>query len=120
MVVIDCDVDSDGVSVRIGTDNVAAGRMTGEAAMNAGEAGLVECPCIKRNALGAMNALISADMALAGIPSLIPFDETVMAMRSVGRLMSPDLRETARGGCAATPTGRAIRKKLGLNEIEEE
>lgn len=83
-------------------------------------AGLVECPCIKRNALGAMNALISADMALAGIPSLIPFDETVMAMRSVGRLMSPDLRETARGGCAATPTGRAIRKKLGLNEIEEE
>ena len=83
-------------------------------------AGLVECPCIKRNALGAMNALISADMALASIPSLIPFDETVMAMRSVGRLMSPDLRETARGGCAATPTGRAIRKKLGLNEIEEE
>ena len=57
---------------------------------------------------------------VAGVPSLIPFDETVMAMRSVGRLMSPDLRETARGGCAATPTGRAIRKKLGLNEIEEE
>lgn len=49
-------------------------------------AGLVECPCIKRNALGAMNALISADMALAGIPSLIPFDETVMAMRSVAAL----------------------------------
>lgn len=83
-------------------------------------AGLVECPCIKRNALGAMNALISADMALCGIDSLIPFDETVMAMRSVGRLMSPDLKETARGGCAATPTGRAISKKLGLNDIDED
>ena len=78
-------------------------------------AGLVECPCIKRNALGACNALICADMALAGIPSLIPFDETVSAMKSVGSLMSPDLRETARGGCAATPTGKAIRKQLGLS-----
>ncbi len=83
-------------------------------------AGLVECPCIKRNAIGAMNALICADMALAGIKSIIPFDETVMAMRSVGRLMSPDLRETARGGCAATPTGRAICKKLGLNVIDDD
>lgn len=83
-------------------------------------AGLVECPCIKRNALGAMNSLVCADMALAGIDSLIPFDEAVMAMRSVGRLMSPDLKETARGGCAATPTGRAISKKLGLNDIDDD
>ncbi|HOG00656.1 MAG TPA: L-serine ammonia-lyase, iron-sulfur-dependent, subunit alpha [Clostridia bacterium] len=75
-------------------------------------AGLVECPCIKRNAIGAANALLCADMALAGIESLIPFDEVVLAMKSVGRLMSPDLRETARGGVAATPTARAIAKRL--------
>ncbi|HWQ58801.1 MAG TPA: L-serine ammonia-lyase, iron-sulfur-dependent, subunit alpha [Clostridia bacterium] len=75
-------------------------------------AGLVECPCIKRNAIGAANALVSADMALVGIESLIPFDEVVTAMKSVGRLMSPDLRETAKGGVAATPTARAIAKQL--------
>jgi L-serine dehydratase len=75
-------------------------------------AGLVECPCIKRNAIGAANALVSADLALAGIDSLIPFDEVVTAMKSVGRLMSPDLRETAKGGVAATPTARAIAKQL--------
>ncbi len=81
-------------------------------------AGLVECPCIKRNAIGAANAVLSADLALSGVKSLIPFDETVSAMRSVGRLMSPDLRETARGGVAATPTARAIRKGLGLENGE--
>lgn len=75
-------------------------------------AGLVECPCIKRNAIGAANALLCADMALAGIESLIPFDEVVAAMKSVGRLMSPDLRETAKGGLAGTPTARAIKSKL--------
>lgn len=75
-------------------------------------AGLVECPCIKRNAIGAANALVSADLALAGIRNLIPFDEVVMAMKSVGRLMSPDLRETAKGGLAATPTAKAISKQL--------
>lgn len=75
-------------------------------------AGLVECPCIKRNALGAANAILSADLALAGIESLIPFDEVVSAMKSVGRAMSPDLRETARGGIAATPTGKALQRAL--------
>lgn len=75
-------------------------------------AGLVECPCIKRNAIGAANALMSADLALAGIASIIPFDEVVIAMKNVGRLMSPDLRETARGGIAASPTARAIAKRL--------
>lgn len=79
-------------------------------------AGLVECPCIKRNALGATNAVLCADMALSGVKSYIPFDETVSAMKSVGRLMNPDLRETAKGGLAATPTGRALRKELGLSE----
>ena len=74
--------------------------------------GLVECPCIKRNAMGAVNAVLAADMALAGIKSIIPFDEVVMAMRSVGRQMNPDLRETARGGLAATPTGKEIMRML--------
>ncbi|MCR5809052.1 MAG: L-serine ammonia-lyase, iron-sulfur-dependent, subunit alpha [Clostridiales bacterium] len=71
-------------------------------------AGLVECPCIKRNAMGAANALISADMALCGITSLIPFDEVLTSMYSVGRDIRPEFRETAKGGLAATPTGRQI------------
>ncbi len=75
-------------------------------------AGLVECPCIKRNAIGAANALLSADLVLAGVGSTIPFDETVAAMRSVGRSLPADLRETARGGLAATPTGRKIAESL--------
>lgn len=71
-------------------------------------AGLVECPCIKRNGMGAANALISADMALCGITSLIPFDEVVASMYSVGRDIRPEYRETAKGGLAATPTGKLI------------
>ncbi|MDO5112200.1 MAG: L-serine ammonia-lyase, iron-sulfur-dependent, subunit alpha [Clostridia bacterium] len=80
-------------------------------------AGLVECPCIKRNAIGAANAVLSADLALAGVPSLIPFDETVSAMKNVGRAMSSDLRETARGGLAATPTAVRIKNELGFQTI---
>lgn len=75
-------------------------------------AGLVECPCQKRNALGVANALVSADMSLAGIESLIPFDEVVEAMLKVGRALPEALRETARGGLAATPTGIRIAKQL--------
>ena len=67
-------------------------------------AGLVEVPCSKRNGTAAANALASADMALAGIKSYIPFDEVVDAMYRIGRLMPADLRETAAGGCAITPT----------------
>lgn len=67
-------------------------------------AGLVEVPCSKRNGTAAANAMASADMALAGINSYIPFDEVVNAMYRIGRLMSADLRETAAGGCAITPT----------------
>ncbi len=78
-------------------------------------AGLVECPCIKRNAMGAANAVLSADMALAGITSIIPFDEVVSAMRSVGRMMNVDLRETAKGGLAATPTALEIAKKIHID-----
>ena len=75
-------------------------------------AGLVECPCIKRNAIGAANAVLCSDMVMAGIESIIPFDEVVAAMRNVGRMMHPDLRETARGGLAATPTAQRIAQKI--------
>lgn len=71
-------------------------------------AGLVECPCIKRNAIGVANAVLSADLVLAGIGSLIPFDEVVQAMASVGNKMSSDLKETAQGGLAATETGKRL------------
>lgn len=74
--------------------------------------GLVECPCVKRNAIGAANAVLSCDLALAGIRSLIPFDEVVTAMQNVGRQMHPDLKETARGGLAATPTAKKLSQKL--------
>ena len=75
-------------------------------------AGLVECPCVKRNAIGTANALISADMALAGIKSIIPFDEVVDAMYRVGKTMPNELRETALGGLAATPTGKRLAKEI--------
>ena len=74
--------------------------------------GLVECPCIKRNAIGVTNAVLSCDLAMAGIPSLIPFDEVVEAMKSVGDAMSSDLKETARGGGAATKTGEALTRNI--------
>ena len=75
-------------------------------------AGLVEVPCIKRNASCAANALASAEMALAGIGSDIPPDEIIDAMGAVGRMLPAALRETAAGGCAATPTGRAAAERL--------
>lgn len=75
-------------------------------------AGLVECPCAKRNGLGIANAMLSADMALSGMTTLIPFDEVVEAMFKIGRTMSPDLKETAEGGLAATPTGKKLMKEI--------
>lgn len=74
-------------------------------------AGLVEAPCQKRNSIGAANALISAEMALSGIKSVIPFDEVVVAMGQVGRNLPAALRETGLGGVAATPTGLKIKIK---------
>ncbi len=71
-------------------------------------AGLVEVPCAKRNALGASNALVAADMALAGIQSVIPADEVIEAMGEIGKMMPHALKETARGGLATTPTGQKI------------
>lgn len=75
-------------------------------------AGLVEVPCSKRNATGTAIALVCADMALAGITSFIPFDEMVEALKRVGHMMSADLRETARGGCAITPTALAYTESI--------
>ena len=75
-------------------------------------AGLVEVPCIKRNGGGVMCALCAADMALAGIRSVIPVDEVVSAMREVGESLPCALRETAQGGLAATPTGQALARKI--------
>lgn len=75
-------------------------------------AGLVECPCAKRNALGSANAIISADMALAGILTIIPLDEVIETMYKVGKILSPTLKETAMGGLAVTPTGIQIAREI--------
>ncbi|HIX42954.1 serine dehydratase [Kurthia sp. 3B1D] len=75
-------------------------------------AGLVEVPCVKRNAMGAANAMVAADMALAGIESRIPTDEVIDAMYRIGQTMPSALRETAQGGLAATPTGRWLEKRI--------
>jgi len=75
-------------------------------------AGLVEVPCVKRNAAGAMIAMSSADLALAGIRSAVPPDEVIDAMREVGDKMDVSLRETGLGGVAATPFGQSISEKM--------
>lgn len=75
-------------------------------------AGLVEVPCVKRNVIGAVNAISAADMALAGIESRIPVDEVIDAMGQVGRRMPVEFRETALGGLAATPTGRRVKQQM--------
>ncbi|WP_058303131.1 L-serine ammonia-lyase, iron-sulfur-dependent, subunit alpha [Gorillibacterium timonense] len=74
--------------------------------------GLVEIPCIVRNGFGAVTALAAADMALAGVRSVIPSDEVVEVMLEVGSAMPEKHRETAKGGLAQTPTGRIIMNKL--------
>ena len=71
-------------------------------------AGLVEVPCVKRNVIGAVNALASADMALAGITSRIPPDQVIDAMREIGESMHSSLRETGEGGVANTPAAKEI------------
>lgn len=75
--------------------------------------GLVEAPCQKRNGIGVANALISAEMCLSGIRNLTPFDEAVTAMYQVGRSLPEELRETALGGVAATPSGCHLCHKHG-------
>ena len=75
-------------------------------------AGLVEVPCVKRNVIGAVGAVSAADLTLAGIRAVIPADEVFGAMRKVGNALPPDLRETGRGGLAATPTAMEITARI--------
>ncbi|EHS55042.1 L-serine ammonia-lyase, iron-sulfur-dependent, subunit alpha [Paenibacillus sp. Aloe-11] len=80
-------------------------------------AGLVEIPCVKRNAIGTANALVAADIALASVDNIINADEAIEAMYRVGRQMPRELRETGLGGIAATPTGITIKSKI-FGEIQ--
>lgn len=75
-------------------------------------AGLVEIPCAKRNASGAISALCTADLVMAGVESKIPFDDALSAMYKVGRGLPESLRETAMGGVAVTKAGLELRKKV--------
>ena len=78
-------------------------------------AGLVEVPCVKRNVIGAVNALSVSDMVMAGIVSKIPADQVIDAMREVGEKMDVSLKETGKGGLAKTPTAVEITKKIREN-----
>ncbi|WP_094604711.1 L-serine dehydratase, alpha chain [Sporomusa silvacetica DSM 10669] len=80
-------------------------------------AGLVEVPCVKRNAGAVSQAIVAAEMALAGIESVIPVDEVIDAMDSVGQSMHCSLKETAQGGLAITPTALALTEKIFGNKI---
>ena len=84
-------------------------------------AGLVEVPCVKRNAGAAMIALLAAEMALAGIESAIPVDEVMDAMAEIGHALPETLRDTGQGGLAGTPTGRAYKERIfgSRNHLEE-
>ncbi|HUX36340.1 MAG TPA: L-serine ammonia-lyase, iron-sulfur-dependent, subunit alpha [Rectinemataceae bacterium] len=75
-------------------------------------AGLVEVPCVKRNAFMAANAITAVTLARAGVRSAIPFDEVVGAMKAIGDAMPASLKETAEGGLAVTPTGRAWKERI--------
>ena len=82
-------------------------------------AGLVEVPCIKRNVIGAVNAVSCADMALAGIESRIPADQVIDCMGDVGGRIPVELRETALGGLAATPFGREVQRRMRKSPAED-
>lgn len=83
--------------------------------------GLVEVPCIKRNSAGAVNAAVSAQMAMAGIKSAIPVDEVIDSMRRIGNALPSSLRETSEGGLAVTESARKIAEQMGKKEhISEE
>jgi L-serine dehydratase len=77
----------------------------------------VEVPCVKRNALGTVQAMGASDLSLLEIESVVPMDEVVEAMMSISAKMSETIRETALGGLAVTKTGLALRKKMGLPPI---
>ncbi|MGI6036899.1 MAG: L-serine ammonia-lyase, iron-sulfur-dependent, subunit alpha [Limnochordia bacterium] len=75
-------------------------------------AGLVEVPCVSRNASSAANAVVAANMVLAGIKSFVPYDQTVLAMKKIGDQMPESLRETSLGGLAATEAAQKIQRRL--------
>lgn len=75
-------------------------------------AGLVEVPCVKRNGFAAVHAMLAADMALAGVRSVLPVDEVIEAMEHIGRALPRSLKETAEGGLAASETAKAITRKI--------
>ena len=77
-------------------------------------AGLVEVPCVKRNAFVASQALVAVELVLAGVRSAVPFDEVVQAMKMIGDAMPVSIKESAEGGLAATPTGLAYKSKIGI------
>ena len=80
-------------------------------------AGLVEVPCVKRNVVGAVNAISCADMALAGVTSRIPVDQVIDCMGDVGRRMPVEFRKTALGGLAVTPFGQSVKEKMLKGEL---
>ncbi|MGL5269503.1 MAG: L-serine ammonia-lyase, iron-sulfur-dependent, subunit alpha [Selenomonadaceae bacterium] len=75
-------------------------------------AGLVEVPCVKRNGFAVVQAMVAADMAMAGVRSVIPIDEVIEAMKNIGAALPKSLRETSEGGLAATSTAQSIEQKL--------
>lgn len=79
-------------------------------------AGLVEVPCAKRNAAGAVSALTTAEMVMAGVLSRIPFDDMIEAMYRIGKSLPMELRETAMGGCAITKRGIELAKSVGMHK----
>ena len=101
-----------------GGDNVQIGNAVAMALQNLmglvcdPVAGLVEVPCVKRNVVGAVNAITCADMAMAGVESKIPVDQVIDCMGDVGRRMPVEFRETALGGLAVTPFGLSIKEKM--------
>ncbi|MBU0705671.1 L-serine ammonia-lyase, iron-sulfur-dependent, subunit alpha [Patescibacteria group bacterium] len=82
--------------------------------------GLVEVPCVKRNAIGASIALAASDMSMLGVESFVPMDEVVEAMMNISATMNESIRETALGGLAITPTGFRVREKMGLPPVPKE
>ena len=75
-------------------------------------AGLVEVPCVKRNGFAVVEAMLAADMSLAGVESVIPVDEVIDAMNRIGKALPKSLRETSEGGLATTPTAKALTKRI--------
>ena len=75
-------------------------------------AGLVEVPCVKRNGFCTVHAMLAADMTLSGVQSVIPVDDVILALDTIGRSMPRSIRETAEGGLAATPSGKALARRI--------